>query len=81
MNSCRAISRRRPLTRSPTPPTRACGAAGEWTGRFIARVALRTVKDYLARNAGSLDLVRFVLFSPADYDVYAEALKELTGTC
>ena len=42
-----------------------------------ARTALRTVSDYLAEHPGVLDLVRFVQFSAADHEVYAEALAEL----
>lgn len=45
--------------------------------RDAARVALRAVSEFLKENPGSLDLVRFVLFSAGDYAVYAEALAEL----
>lgn len=41
-----------------------------------ARVALRTVVDYLKGNT-RLDLVRFVLFGRSAYDVYVQALQEL----
>jgi len=46
--------------------------------REAARVALRAILDYLQRNRGALDLVRFVLFTESDHKVYAEALAELT---
>ncbi|MHC4591376.1 MAG: O-acetyl-ADP-ribose deacetylase [Planctomycetota bacterium] len=45
--------------------------------RQAARVALRAVADFLRDNPGRLDLVRFVLFSAPDYEVYTEALAEL----
>jgi O-acetyl-ADP-ribose deacetylase len=41
-----------------------------------ARVALATVRDYLAGNDG-IRLVRFVLFSSGDLDVYEEAAREV----
>jgi O-acetyl-ADP-ribose deacetylase (regulator of RNase III) len=44
-----------------------------------ARVAMRAVGDFVRENPGKLDLVRFVLFSAADYAVYAEALAEALG--
>jgi len=40
-----------------------------------ARVALSTVKDYLARHP-EIELVRFVLFGKPTYEAYAEALEE-----
>jgi O-acetyl-ADP-ribose deacetylase len=42
-----------------------------------ARVALRTVREHLAGDAGP-ELVRFVLFSDETYDHFADALGELT---
>lgn len=42
-----------------------------------ARVALRTVVTALA--ATPFDEVRFVLFSPADFEAYAAALRELVA--
>jgi O-acetyl-ADP-ribose deacetylase (regulator of RNase III) len=45
-----------------------------------ARVALGAVSGFLADNPGSLDLVRFVLFTPDDYQVYREALEEVLKT-
>jgi O-acetyl-ADP-ribose deacetylase len=41
-----------------------------------ARVALKTVKDYLAQHP-EIERVRFVLFGQAAYEVYAKALLEL----
>lgn len=42
-----------------------------------ARVALGTVMEYLEDNPGTLDLVRFVLFTESDYETYSEALNDL----
>ena len=42
-----------------------------------ARIALRTVVDFLQQHPGDLQEVRFVLFSPADRQVYQQALAEL----
>jgi len=44
--------------------------------REAARIALRTVADYLAAH-DDIELVRFVLFSGADLEVYREALADL----
>ena len=57
-------------------PSISTGAYG-YPIRDASRVALRTVRDYLMEDAGALRLVRFVLFSPADYSVYAEALRQI----
>jgi len=46
--------------------------------RQAARVALGTVAGFLRENPGKLDLVRFVLFTAADYAVYEEELGALT---
>lgn len=40
-----------------------------------AKIALKTVKDYLAQHP-EIELVRFVLFGPATYEVFAQALRE-----
>jgi O-acetyl-ADP-ribose deacetylase (regulator of RNase III) len=42
-----------------------------------ARIALRTVIEGLEAGDGSLELVRFVLFSEETYDRFADALAEL----
>ncbi|MFW6122675.1 MAG: O-acetyl-ADP-ribose deacetylase [Thermodesulfobacteriota bacterium] len=42
-----------------------------------ARVALSTVKGYLAQHP-EIELVRFVLFGKPTYEAYAEALEEIT---
>ena len=42
-----------------------------------ARVALTTVKDYLAQHP-EIELVRFVLFGKPTFEGYAAALQELT---
>jgi O-acetyl-ADP-ribose deacetylase (regulator of RNase III) len=41
-----------------------------------ARVALKTVKNYLADHP-EIELVRFVLFGKPTYEAYEEALKEI----
>ena len=41
-----------------------------------ARVSLEAVRDFLLMNSG-VELVRFVLFKPADYEVYRQALEQL----
>lgn len=43
-----------------------------------ARVALRTTGDYLKGDTG-IESVRFVLFGQSAFDVYAEALEELSA--
>jgi O-acetyl-ADP-ribose deacetylase (regulator of RNase III) len=44
-----------------------------------ARIAVRVVKEELERQAGSITEVRFVLFSAAALQGYAEALAEVFG--
>jgi len=44
-----------------------------------ARIALTTVKDYLAQHS-EIELVRFVLFGQPTYEAYAEALQEISYT-
>ena len=41
-----------------------------------ARIALKTVTDYLAQHP-EIERVRLVLFGRAAYEVYAQALQEL----
>jgi len=43
-----------------------------------SHIALKTVRDYL-RDHADIQLVRFVLFDSRTYQVYEEALKELTN--
>jgi O-acetyl-ADP-ribose deacetylase (regulator of RNase III) len=43
-----------------------------------SRIALHTVQDYLKTHS-EIKLVRFVLFDPATFRAYEEALKNLTG--
>ena len=45
--------------------------------RDAARVALKTVVDYLADHP-EVELVRFVLFGAVDLEVYEAVLKDLT---
>lgn len=42
-----------------------------------SRIALKTVMDYL-KNHSEINLIRFVLFDSKTFNVYQEALKELT---
>jgi O-acetyl-ADP-ribose deacetylase (regulator of RNase III) len=42
-----------------------------------ARVALGAVAEFLRESPGTLEMVRFVLFTAGDYAVYEEALAEL----
>jgi O-acetyl-ADP-ribose deacetylase (regulator of RNase III) len=57
-------------------PSISTGAYG-YPVEAAARVALRAVADFLRTNPGRLDLVRFVLFSAGDLDVYRKALAEV----
>jgi O-acetyl-ADP-ribose deacetylase (regulator of RNase III) len=63
--------------RSVAFPSISTGAYG-YPVRDAARVALRTVADYL-REHEDIELVRFVLFSAGDLAVYQEAATELSG--
>lgn len=56
-------------------PAISTGAYG-YPIREAARIAIGTVRDYLAARS-EIKLVRFVLFGQADYDVFSEALSEL----
>ncbi len=44
-----------------------------------AAVALSTMAEFLGENPGCFEVVRFVLFTAADYNVYAAALEEVTA--
>ncbi|MFP4027421.1 MAG: O-acetyl-ADP-ribose deacetylase [Candidatus Brocadiia bacterium] len=46
-----------------------------------SHVALSAVTQHIKAHPDSFDLVRFVLFTEADYAVYATALEEISGTC
>ena len=59
-------------------PSISTGAYG-YPVHEAARVALRTVADYL-RAHEDIELVRFVLFSVSDLSVYQEAAEEIVGT-
>jgi O-acetyl-ADP-ribose deacetylase (regulator of RNase III) len=63
--------------RSVAFPSISTGAYG-YPVRDAARVALRTVADYL-REHDDIELVRFVLFSAGDLAVYQDVTKELSG--
>ena len=58
-------------------PSISTGAYGYPIGE-ASKVALRTVRGFLCEHPGSLKLVRFVLFTEADYEVYARALEQMT---
>ena len=64
--------------RSVAFPSLSTGAYG-YPIREAARVALRTVVGFLRENDGRLDVVRFVLFSAADHEVYETVLQEVVG--
>jgi O-acetyl-ADP-ribose deacetylase (regulator of RNase III) len=59
-------------------PSISTGAYG-YPIRDAARIALRTVADYLGAH-DDIQLVRFVLFSPADLAAYEEAAAEIGVT-
>ncbi|MDO5456327.1 MAG: O-acetyl-ADP-ribose deacetylase [Eubacteriales bacterium] len=40
-----------------------------------ARIAVKTVKDFIGKNPGKFDLVEWVLFDRRTYDAYAGALE------
>jgi O-acetyl-ADP-ribose deacetylase (regulator of RNase III) len=61
--------------RSVAFPSISTGAYG-YPVAEAARIALKTVKDYLAAHP-QIELVRFVLFGHAAYEAYEQALKEL----
>ncbi len=62
--------------RSVAFPSISTGAYGYPIAQ-AAKVALGTVVEWLREHPGELELVRFVLFSPADYRAYSHALQEL----
>ena len=58
-------------------PSISTGAYG-YPIEHAARIALQTAIDYLSAH-DDISLVRFVLFSASDFEVYEAALTELTG--
>jgi len=62
--------------RSVAFPSISTGAYG-YPVEKAARVALEAVIGFLREHPGSLELVRFVLFTQRDCDAYAAALEEL----
>jgi O-acetyl-ADP-ribose deacetylase (regulator of RNase III) len=56
-------------------PSISTGAYG-YPMKEAARIALKTVKDYLTQHP-DIELVRFVLFGRPAYEAYEEALKEI----
>jgi O-acetyl-ADP-ribose deacetylase (regulator of RNase III) len=76
LESCyRSVLReaRRLGVRSIALPSISTGAYGYPIERAAA-LAIRTVRDELARQPGDIDIVRFVCFSEADLRVYRETL-------
>jgi O-acetyl-ADP-ribose deacetylase (regulator of RNase III) len=69
-----AIARARGI-RSVAFPSISTGAYG-YPIEAAAGIAVRTVRDVLAADPGSVELVRFVCFSPEDLAVYR---RELAG--
>jgi len=65
--------------RSVAFPSISTGAYG-YPIRDAARVALRTVKDFLADPEAGIAIVRFVLFSDADLATYEDAAREVFGS-
>jgi O-acetyl-ADP-ribose deacetylase (regulator of RNase III) len=59
-------------------PSISTGAYG-YPMAAAARIALKTTLDYLKEHP-EIKLVRFVLFGRPAYEVYAQALTELTGS-
>ena len=57
-------------------PAISCGVYG-YPITDAARIATTTVRDFAAAAPGSLDLIRFVLFSPSVHARFAEALDAL----
>lgn len=65
--------------RSIAFPSISTGAYG-YPIEQAAPLALRTVADGLRAEPGAFDEVRFVLFSPTDYESYSSALSQLSPT-
>jgi len=64
--------------RSVAFPSISTGAYGFPVER-AARIALRTLLEFLRQHPGSFDVVRMVLWSPQDFETYRRALEELAG--
>ncbi|HFD40514.1 MAG TPA: O-acetyl-ADP-ribose deacetylase [Anaerolineae bacterium] len=65
--------------RSVAFPSISTGAYG-YPLAEAAPIALQTVHDYLAaQDQGEIELVRFVLYGPRAYRVYADALSRLSA--
>jgi O-acetyl-ADP-ribose deacetylase (regulator of RNase III) len=62
--------------RSVAFPSISTGAYG-YPVAEAARVALKTVVDFLRADPGALELVRFVLFTAGDLAAYEEALAQI----
>ncbi|MCS7236058.1 MAG: O-acetyl-ADP-ribose deacetylase [Armatimonadota bacterium] len=65
--------------RSVAFPSISTGAYGFPVDR-AARVALRTVLDFLRENPGTFHVVRMVLWSAADFETYRKTLEELAAS-
>ncbi len=58
-------------------PSLSTGAYG-YPIKEASLISLTEVIDFIKKNKGTFTLVRFVLFSDFDYEVYADSLKEVT---
>lgn len=56
-------------------PSISTGAYG-YPVEQAAAIALKTVKEFCTQNPGNIEIVRFVLFSSADFAVYNQAVME-----
>lgn len=55
-------------------PAVSAGVYG-WAAADVARIAVETVRSWVTQHPGDVDLVRFVLFSPAVHRAFADALQ------
>ncbi|MDP2690009.1 MAG: macro domain-containing protein, partial [Deltaproteobacteria bacterium] len=58
-------------------PSLSTGAYG-YPIKEASLISLTEVIDFIKKSKGAFTLVRFVLFSDFDYEVYADSLKEVT---
>lgn len=56
-------------------PSISTGAYG-YPVEQAAAIAVKTVKEFCTQNPGNIEIVRFVLFSSADFAVYNQAVME-----
>ncbi len=75
--SCLELALRRGI-RSIAFPSISTGIYG-YPIEQAARIALRTVREFLEEHPGALGEVRFVLYSPQDFLAYREAWERIRG--